>query len=80
MVRPVEIIRRDIEGLKQATLTLAEEFNQLYSGYLASLGTALQRQVVMAAYHLCTQVYPESFLALSVGQRESLQRQMRQLA
>ncbi|MFM7529240.1 MAG: hypothetical protein ACKO63_12280 [Nodosilinea sp.] len=79
MVRPVEIIRRDIEGLKQATLTLAEEFNQLYSGYLASLGTALQRQVVMAAYHLCTQVYPENFLALSVGQRESLQRQIRQL-
>lgn len=79
MVRPVEIIRRDIEGLKQATLILAEEFNQLYGGYLASLGTTLQRQVVMAAYHLCTQVYPESFLALSVSQRESLQRYLRQL-
>ena len=79
MVRPVEVIRRDMDGLKQATLILAEEFTHLYSNYLGSLGTTLQRQVVMAAYHLCTQVYPESFLTLSVSQRESLQRQIRQM-
>lgn len=78
MVRPVEVIRRDMESLKQATLILAEEFNHLYGDYLASLGTTLQRQVVMAAYHLCTQVYPENFLALPVSQRQSLQGQIRQ--
>ncbi|MEB3250984.1 MAG: hypothetical protein VKO01_02460 [Cyanobacteriota bacterium] len=79
MVRPVEVIRRDMDGLKRATTSLAEEFNHLYGTYLASLGTTLQRQLIMAAYHLCTQVYPDSFLALSVSQREALQRQIRQL-
>ena len=79
MVRPVEVIRRDMDGLKRATTSLAEEFNHLYGTYLGSLGTTLQRQLIMAAYHLCTQVYPDSFLALSVSQREALQRQIRQL-
>jgi hypothetical protein len=68
-----------MDGLKRATTSLAEEFNHLYGTYLASLGTTLQRQLIMAAYHLCTQVYPDSFLALSVSQREALQRQIRQL-
>jgi hypothetical protein len=79
MVRPVEVIRREIESLTEATVTLAAEFRRLYSGYLNSLGVAVQRQAVMATYHLCTQVYPEGFLALSVSQREKLQRDVRQL-
>lgn len=79
MVRPVEVIRREIESLTEATVTLAAEFRRLYSGYLDSLGVAVQRQVVMATYHLCTQVYPEGFLALSVSQREKLQRDVRHL-
>ncbi len=79
MVRPVETIRRDIERLTEATETLASEFRRLYTGYLDSLGGAVRRQVVMATYHLCTQVYPEGFLALSVSQREQLQRDVRRL-
>jgi hypothetical protein len=79
MVRPVETIRRDIERLTEATETLASEFRRLYMGYLDSLGVAVRRQVVMATYHLCTQVYPEGFLALSVSQREQLQRNVRRL-
>jgi hypothetical protein len=79
MVRPVETIRREMDSLNQATGALAAEFNRLYTSYLDSLGIALRRQVVMATYHLCTQIYPEGFLALSVGQREKLQRDIRQL-
>lgn len=79
MVRPVETIRREIERLTEATETLATEFRRLYTGYLDSLGVAVRRQVVMATYHLCTQVYPEGFLALSVSQREQLQRDVRRI-
>lgn len=79
MVRPVETIRREIDSLTTATVSLAAEFRRLYSGYLDSLGIAVKRQVVMATYHLCTQVYPETFLALSVSQREALQREVRRL-
>ena len=79
MVRPVDSIRREIESLTETTVSLAAEFRRLYSGYLDSLGVAVQRQVVMATYHLATQVYPEGFLALSVAQREKLQRDVRHL-
>lgn len=79
MVRPLDMIQRDIDGLTEATVSLAAEFRRLYSGYLDSLGVAVRRQVVMATYHLCTQVYPEAFLALSLTQREKLQRDVRDL-
>lgn len=79
MARSVDTIQRDIERLTEATLSLSAEFRRLYGGYLDSLGLAVRHQVVMATYHLCTQVYPERFLALSVAQRERLQRQVRHL-
>ncbi|HIK45424.1 MAG TPA: hypothetical protein IGR64_11140 [Leptolyngbyaceae cyanobacterium M65_K2018_010] len=79
MVRPAETIRGEIDRLNRATLDLAAEFNQLYHSYLDCLGVATRHQLVMAVYHLCTQVYPEGFLALSVSQQEKLQRQIRQL-
>ncbi|MGB7313400.1 MAG: hypothetical protein WA939_10730, partial [Nodosilinea sp.] len=63
MVRPVESIRKDISALEGATATLAEEFSQIYATYLSVVGQAMRRQVIMATYHLCTQVYPEDFLA-----------------
>ncbi len=79
MVRSVEIIRKELKSLDETTATLAEEFERLYGSYLNILGQAIRRQVVIAVYHLCTQVYPEAFLALSVNQREQLQQKIRQL-
>ncbi|MBD2113788.1 MULTISPECIES: hypothetical protein [Cyanophyceae] len=79
MVRPVESIRKDLNGLEGATATLAEEFSQIYATYLTVLGQTVRRQVVMATYHLCTQVYPEEFLALSVSDRGRLQQGMQTL-
>jgi hypothetical protein len=79
MVRSVEVIRKELKSLDETTATLAEEFNRLYGSYLEVLGQTIRRQVVIAVYHLCTQVYPEAFLALSVNQREQLQKKIRQL-
>lgn len=74
MVRPAESIRKDLDGLQIATVSLAEEFSKIYATYLTVLGHALRRQMILATYHLCTQVYPEEFLALSVGDRARLQQ------
>ncbi|MBE9159928.1 hypothetical protein IQ265_24305 [Nodosilinea sp. LEGE 06152] len=79
MVRPVESIRKDLSVLEGATATLAAEFSQLYATYLSVLGQAMRRQIIMAAYHLCTQVYPEDFLALTVSDRTRLQQAMQNL-
>jgi len=79
MVRPVESIRKDLNALEGATATLATEFSQIYATYLTVLGQAMGRQMVMATYHLCTQVYPDKFLALAVSDRGRLQQSMQDL-
>lgn len=79
MVRPVESIRKDLNALEGATATLAGEFSQIYATYLTVLGQAMRRQVIMATYHLCTQVYPEEFLALAVSDRTRLQQGIQDL-
>jgi|GEM_PF-264133 len=79
MVRSVETIRKELKSLEAATATLAEEFDRLYGTYLDALGQAIRQQVVLATYHLCTQVYPDAFLDLSVSQQEALQKHIRQL-
>ncbi len=79
MVRPAETIRKDLDKLGEATAALAKEFSQIYATYLTALGHTQRRQVIMATYHLCTQVYPEKFLALSVSDRARLQQDIQSL-
>ncbi|MGB3202306.1 MAG: hypothetical protein WBA99_15485, partial [Nodosilinea sp.] len=40
---------------------------------------AMRRQVIMATYHLCTQIYPDDFLALTVSDRARLQKAVQNL-
>ncbi len=80
MARTVEQIEQDIVALEQAIATFAQEFEQAYQQYLEALSQSARRQLILACYYLCTQSYPEQFLKQSVGQRESLQRSLRQVA
>ena len=74
MADAVRQIRHDLEQLEKAVSALGEEFDQVYDHYLAALRTSVQKQVILACYHLCTQNYPERFLELSFRQRETLQQ------
>ena len=80
MARTVGQIEQDIVALEQAIATFAQEFERFYRQYLDELGQSVRRQLILASYYLCTQSYPEPFLDLSVSQRESVQRSLRQLA
>jgi hypothetical protein len=80
MTRAVEQIERDIAALEESVAAIAQEFHTTYGHYLTALGQAVRQQVILAAYHVCTQGYPERFLELSVSQRQELQRDLRQLA
>ncbi|GAB4461359.1 MAG: hypothetical protein OHK0037_10250 [Elainellaceae cyanobacterium] len=80
MAKTVEQIEQDLAALEAAIATLQQEFEQVYRSYLAELGGTTRQQLIMASYHLCTQGYPDAFLGLSVGQREALQRSLRQVA
>ncbi|MEB3337007.1 MAG: hypothetical protein VKJ46_06060 [Leptolyngbyaceae bacterium] len=79
MVAAVERIERDIAALEKVMAATAEEFHDTYNRYLTLLGQAVRQQLIQAAYHLCTQGYPEQFLRLSLSQRQQLQKALRQL-
>jgi hypothetical protein len=80
MAGAVERIERDIAALEEAIAAIAKELHSLYSGYINALGQTMQHQLILASYHLCTQGYPNEFLALSFSQRQQLQQSLRQIA
>lgn len=76
----VERIERDLAELHKTVAGLAQEFYDLYTEYLQSLGQTVRQQVILACFQMCTQGYPQQFLALSLSQRQALQRSLRELA
>ncbi|HEY9647682.1 MAG TPA: hypothetical protein V6C88_15005, partial [Chroococcidiopsis sp.] len=80
MAKTVEQIERDIAALNQLLERLAQELQNTYQHYLVTLGRGLRQQLILACYHLCTQGYPNEFLALSFSQRQALQQALQTLA
>lgn len=65
--------------LNQQAETLAQQFNAVYSNYLAALAATVKEQLIQACYQLCTQIYPEQFLAMDTAKQQALQLQLREL-
>lgn len=79
MPKSLQQIRQDLKVFEEKTKELALELNLLYSNYLKSLSNSAQQQLILACYHICTQIYPEQFLKLSFSKRENLQNNLRKL-
>jgi hypothetical protein len=75
----IQQIKQDLETLEQIVTEVSEELQQLYANYLDVLGNSTQKQLILASYQICTQIYPESFLRLSLSQRQKLQQNLRKL-
>ena len=80
MVKATGQIEKELKLLQQRTQDMAEVLDPLYDGYLRALGEASSRQLVSAVYHLCTQAYPDKFVALSWQQRNELQKSLQAIA
>ena len=80
MVKASGQIKQELASLQQQTQQMAEALDSLYEGYLTALSEAGSRQLVQAAYHLCTRAYPDKFLALSWDQRNQLQKALQAIA
>jgi hypothetical protein len=76
----IQQIKQDLDALEQNVAEISEEIQKLYAHYLNVLGDSLQKQLILASYQICTQIYPESFLRLSLSQRQKLQQNLRQLS
>lgn len=79
MARAIERIEQDLAALEEATALLRVELDKTYSQYLQLLGQAVQRQLVLASYQVCTQGYPQAFLSLSFNQRQNLQQSIQKM-
>ncbi|MEM6448816.1 MAG: hypothetical protein AAF703_00730 [Cyanobacteria bacterium P01_D01_bin.105] len=80
MVKASGQIEQELRALQDQTEMMSAALEPLYEGYLKALSDAGQRQLVMAAYYLCTQAYPDRFLALSWDDRNRLQQSLQALA
>lgn len=80
MTGSTERLYQAIARLDRELSELAKAYDRTYTDYLTALGNAVRHQLVLAAYHLCTQGYPEAFLSLSFPQRQELQSRIRQIA
>jgi hypothetical protein len=80
MARAIERIEKELTELKVAIRAIAQELNLAYARYINTLGPALQKQLILASYYLCTQGYPDEFLNLSLNQRQKLQQGIRKLS
>ncbi|NJL00098.1 MAG: hypothetical protein HC910_05840 [Spirulinaceae cyanobacterium SM2_1_0] len=78
MVKSIQRIEQELAVIAKQVETLKTEGCDRYRLYLQQLGQSVQRQLVTAAYQVCTQAYPDEFLALSYGQRQELQQALRQ--
>lgn len=74
MAGSINRVDQDIAALEEAIAKIAQEFHHAYEVYLVALGQGVRQQLILASYHLCTQIYPQVFLELSVSQRQKLQQ------
>ena len=80
MVKASGQIKQELASLQDKTEVMADALEPLYEGYLRALSEASKRQLVQAAFHLCTQAYPDKFLALSWDQRNEVQQGLQAIA
>ncbi len=76
----IQRIKEDLEILKDQVTTFVVTFSDTYRKYLEILSQAVQKQLIVACYQICTQIYPDEFLKLSFNQRQKLQEDLRNLA
>jgi hypothetical protein len=79
MVRSIRQIQQELDTIKKTVALSAQELETLYDKYIACLGESVQKQLILAAYQLCTQIYPEAFVVMSLNQRQKFQQVLRQL-
>lgn len=79
MTGSVEQLTQKIASLDRQTDDLKAKLDQTYGVYLQVLARVFQQQTLQACYQICTEGYPQEFLALSMTQRAELQQRLKQI-
>ena len=75
----LEQLYQDMNTLCRNAAELGRDLRQQLEGYLSRLEQSVAKQLVLSSFHLCTQVYPEAFVSLSVFEREAFQKDLQDL-
>jgi hypothetical protein len=79
MTGSVEQLTQKLASLDRQTDELKAKLDQTYGGYIQVLVRVFQQQVLQACYHICTEGYPQEFVALSMTQRHDLQQRIQKI-
>jgi hypothetical protein len=79
MTKSIQQVKQNLETLKTQVAETATELEELHSNYLELLSHSLKQQLILACYQICTQLYPQAFIALSLSAKQDLQQQLRHL-
>jgi hypothetical protein len=79
MSRSLTGIEEKVTKIETDTTEFFKEFQHFYRQYLKLLGYSIEQQLILAAHHICTEVYPDAFLRLTFNQRQRLQDRIRKL-
>lgn len=80
MTKSIQQVKQNLETLKSQVVETATELEQLHYNYLELLSQSLKQQLIFACYQICTQFYPQSFIDLSLSEKQNLQQTLRQLS
>jgi hypothetical protein len=79
MSRSLTGIEEKITKIETDTTEFFKEFQHFYRQYLKLLSYSIEQQLILAAHHICTEIYPDAFLRLTFNQRQRLQDRLRTL-
>ena len=79
MTKSIKQVKQNLENLKSQVAETATELEELHSNYLELLSQSLKHQLILACYQICTQLYPQSFIELSLSAKQNLQQNLRKL-
>ena len=79
MVLSIGQVQQELDEIKKSVINSSQDLEALYDQYIFSLSESVQKQLILSIYQLCTQIYPEEFVSLSLTQRQELQQAIRKL-
>ena len=79
MTKSIQQIQKDLNNLEATATETAVILEKLYQEYLSALGKSIKQQLILASYQICTQFYPQSFLDLSLNNKQDLQQTLKKI-
>ena len=80
MTKSIQQVKQNLTNLQSQVGEAAAELKELRLNYLEILSQSLKQQFILACYQICTHLYPQPFIDLSLKEKQDLQQNIRQLS